>query len=211
MNVKCLEFNFLPVNTYVVWDDTNECAIIDPGCFYPGENGKLAGFIQENNLKVKFLLNTHLHFDHVFGNTFVENTYSVKAHGNDADNPWIETISKRLAVFGMRYEGHVNPILPENVLREGDIIQFGNTTLHVMHIPGHSPGSLVFHNRKDKILFSGDVLFQNSIGRTDFPDSDGPALISGIRRKLLTLDPSTAVFPGHGPATTIEQEKHSFE
>lgn len=210
MNVKCLEFNFLPVNTYIIWDDTKECAIIDPGCFYEGESERLAEFISDNNLKVKLLLNTHLHFDHVFGNLFVEKTYGIQAKANDADNPWIENISQRLSAFGLHYNGAVNPILPENVLREGDVMEFGNTKLHVLHIPGHSPGSLVFLNKEEKILFSGDVLFQNGMGRTDFPDGDGPALWNGIRTKLMTLDPSTTVFPGHGPATTIGQERPSF-
>ena len=210
MNVKCLEFNFLPVNTYIVWDDTKECAIIDPGCFYKGENEKLAEFISANRLTVKLLLNTHLHFDHVFGNLFVERTYGIQARANNADNPWIENIGHRLAAFGMKYDGKVNPILPENVLNEGDTVKFGNTIMHVLHIPGHSPGSLVFLNKEERILFSGDVMFQNGIGRTDFPDGDGPALLKGIRTKLMTLDPATTVFPGHGPATTIEQEKTSF-
>lgn len=210
MNVKCLEFNFLPVNTYVLWDETKECAVIDPGCFYKGENEKLAEFISTNGLEVKLLLNTHLHFDHVFGNMFVEQTYGLKARANDADNPWIENLQQRLSAFGLHYDGKVNPILPENVLNEGDVIMFGNTELHVLHIPGHSPGSLVFLNRKENVLFSGDVLFQNGMGRTDFPDGDGPALLKGIRTKLMTLDPATTVFPGHGPATTIGQEKTSF-
>ncbi len=210
MNVKCLEFNFLPVNTYIIWDDTNECAIIDPGCFYKGENEKLAEFISSNSLTVRLLLNTHLHFDHVFGNLFVEQTYGVQAHANNADNPWIENIAHRLAAFGLHYEGKVNPILPENVLNDGDIVRFGHTELHVLHIPGHSPGSLVFFNVKDNILFSGDVLFQNGMGRTDFPDGNGPALLKGISTKLMTLDPATTVFPGHGPATTIGQEKTAF-
>lgn len=210
INIKCFEFNFLSVNTYVVWDDTMECAIIDPGCFYQGENETLADFISGHGLKVRKLLNTHLHFDHVFGNHFVEQTYGIKANGNTADNPWVMEIKKRLSVFGLEYEGLVDPILPENELFEGDMVQFGNTTLHVLQVPGHSPGSLVFHDIADHTLFSGDVLFQNGMGRTDFPDGNGPALIDGIRSKLFTLDPETRVFPGHGPATTIGQERKSL-
>ena len=139
IEVKCFEFNFLPVNTYVVWDETNEAAIIDPGCFYPGETETLAAFVRDNNLSVKLLLNTHLHFDHVFGNTFVEETYHIKARANDLDMPWIKTMGARMAVFGINYDGHVNPIEPENVLNEGDTVSFGNTTLHVTRPRGRAP------------------------------------------------------------------------
>ena len=207
MNVKCFEFNFLPVNTYVVWDETKEAAVIDPGCFYPGETEQLAGFIKDNNLTIKLLLDTHLHFDHVFGNNFVEETYGVKAKANDLDMPWIKTMSARLSVFGIRYDGHVSPIEPQNVLNEGDCVTFGNTQLDVLHIPGHSPGSLVFWNREQKCVFTGDVMFQGSYGRTDFPDGDHQALMTGIREKLLTMPDDTIVYPGHGPATVIKHEK----
>lgn len=207
MNVKCFEFNFLPVNTYVVWDETKEAAVIDPGCFYPGETEQLAGFIKDNNLTIKLLLDTHLHFDHVFGNNFVEETYGVKAKANDLDMPWIKTMSARLSVFGIRYDGQVNPIEQQNVLNEGDCVSFGNTQLDVLHIPGHSPGSLVFWNREQKCVFTGDVMFQGSYGRTDFPDGDHQALMTGIREKLLTMPDDTIVYPGHGPATVIKHEK----
>lgn len=207
MNVKCFEFNFLPVNTYVVWDETKEAAVIDPGCFYPGETEQLAGFIKDNNLTIKLLLDTHLHFDHVFGNNFVEESYGVKAKANDLDMPWIKTMSARLSVFGIRYDGQVNPIEPQNVLNEGDCVSFGNTQLDVLHIPGHSPGSLVFWNREQKCVFTGDVMFQGSYGRTDFPDGDHQAIMTGIREKLLTMPDDTIVYPGHGPATVIKHEK----
>ena len=185
MQVKCMEFNFLPVNTYVIWDETKEAAIIDPGCFYPGETEKLSAFIRDNGLYVKLLLNTHLHFDHVFGNTFVEETYNVKALANDLDMPWIKTMEARLAVFGINYDGHVNPIEPQNVLNEGDTVSFGNTVLDVLHIPGHSPGSLVFWNKEEKCIFTGDVIFQGSYGRTDFPD--------GKRKEVIRINPNVKV------------------
>ena len=210
IEVKCFEFNFLPVNTYVVWDETNEAAIIDPGCFYPGETETLAAFVRDNNLKVKLLLNTHLHFDHVFGNSFVEDTYGVKAHANDLDMPWIKTMDAKMAVFGIRFEGHVNPIEPENILNEGDSVRFGITTFDVLHIPGHSPGSLVFHCKEQNCVFTGDVIFQGSYGRTDFPDGNHEALMTGIKTKLLTMPDDTIVYPGHGPATTIKHEKNYY-
>ena len=211
IQIKCFEFNFLPVNTYVIWDETLEAAVIDPGCFYPEEPEQLASFIKERGLKIRLLLNTHLHFDHVFGNTFVEDTYGVKARANDLDMPWIETIKSKLAVFGINFEGHVNPIEPENVLHEGDTVTFGNTTLHVLHIPGHSRGSIVFWNKEQNCIFTGDVMFQGSYGRTDFPDGNYEALMTGIRTKLLTMPDETIVYPGHGPSTTIKHEKPYYK
>lgn len=208
MIVKCFEFNMLPVNTYVIWNpDDREAVIIDPGCFFSGETAILKQYIDENHLTVKHLLNTHLHFDHIFGNPFVENTFQIKAKANDGDMKWLLNIKKRVAIFGMRYDETVNPIEDENILNEGDTITFGNTILSIFHIPGHSPGSLVFYNKKDDILFTGDVLFQGSIGRSDFPDSDTGSLTSGIKNKLFILPENTIVYPGHGPATTIGYEK----
>ena len=210
MNIKCFEFNFLPVNTYIIWDDTLQAAIIDPGCFYQDEPAVLEKFISSMNLQVKLLLNTHLHFDHVFGNTFVEDKYGVQAMCNDADNGWITDMSNRLAAFGIRHTGRTNPIKPENVLRDGDTVTFGNTTLLVRQIPGHSPGSVVYIHQESQTVFTGNVLFCNGVGRSDFPDGDGRALNDGIISKLMTLPDATKVYPGHGPATTIGSERRNF-
>lgn len=210
MEIKCFEFNFLPVNTYIVWDETRQAAIIDPGCFYQDEPAILEQFISQHDLQVKLLLNTHLHFDHVFGNNFVEEKYGLKAKCNDADNGWITDMSNRLAAFGIRHTGKTNPILPENVLRDGDTVSFGNTSFQVMQIPGHSPGSVVYYHKETGTVFTGDVLFCNGVGRSDFPDGDGRALAEGIMARLMTLPDDTKVFPGHGPATTIGAERRNF-
>lgn len=210
MEIKCFKFNFLPVNTYLLWDETGQAAIIDPGCYYPNESDTLAQFIKEHELTVKLLLNTHLHFDHIFGNSFVEERYSVKAHANELDAPWIETLSARLALFGIEFKGYVNAIEPQNYIHDGDILTFGNTTLHALHIPGHSPGSIVFWNQEQEVLFTGDVLFKGGYGRTDFPDGSQQSLFSGIRSKLLVMPSHTIVYPGHGVATTIGNERGQF-
>ncbi len=208
MIVKCFEFNMLPVNTYVIWNpDDREAVIIDPGCYFSGEAAILKQYIDENYLTVKHLLNTHLHFDHIFGNPFVENAFHIKAKANDCDIKWLLNIKKRVEIFGLRYDETINPIEDDNILNEGDTIAYGNSVLSIFHIPGHSPGSLVFYSKKDDILFTGDVLFQGSIGRSDFPDSDTSALTSGIKNKLFVLPDNTIVYPGHGPATTIGYEK----
>lgn len=207
IHVRNFEFNMLPVNTYVVWDDSLEAAIIDPGCMWPGESDELFKFISDQGLNVKLLLNTHLHFDHIFGNPDVEEKYGLRAKANDADMIWLTDIKRRASVFGIRYEKEVAPILPENVLHDGDTVRFGNVELKVLHVPGHSPGSVAFYCADGGMLFTGDIMFQGGMGRTDFPDGSYESLVKGVREKLLVLPDDTTVWPGHGPATTIGAEK----
>ena len=209
ISIKDFQFNMLPVNTYVVWDETKEAVVIDPGCYYPEEGGTLCSFIRSNGLKVKHLLNTHLHFDHIYGNPIIENEFGVLAEANEADMPWLTEIRQRLAAFGIHSKVTINPIQPENRLKDGDTIAFGNTVFNVLQIPGHSPGSVVFYSETDSVLFTGDVIFQGSIGRTDFPDGNHEDLISGIRNKLMTLPDSTVIYPGHGPSTSIGYERNN--
>lgn len=207
MEIKAFQFNMLPVNTYVVWDETGEAAVIDPGCYYPGEGDTLCRFIRDNGLKPKLLLNTHLHFDHVFGNPIIEKEFGIRAKGNAADQNWIVTLPDKLAAFGMHFDTTVEPVLPENFLNEGDTVSLGNTTFHIFHIPGHSPGSLVYYERVSGTLFTGDVLFRCGIGRGDFPDGNTGTLIDGINSKLMKLPDETKVLPGHGAYTTIGYER----
>lgn len=208
ISIKDFQFNMLPVNTYVVWDETKEAVVIDPGCYYPEEGELLCTFIRSNGLNVKHLLNTHLHFDHIYGNPIVENEFGVLAEANGADMPWLTGIRQRLAAFGIHCNVTINPIQPENILKEGDTIAFGNTVFQVLQVPGHSPGSVVFYSRTDGVLFTGDVIFQGSIGRTDFQDGNHEDLISGIRNKLMTLPDNTVIYPGHGPSTSIGYERN---
>lgn len=208
MKIKQFQFNDISVNTYVVWDSqTLDAVIIDPGCYYPQEEQTLKQFVEDNKLNINHILNTHLHFDHIFGNNFAEETFGVAAKAHNADMPWLLQIGKRLASFGIQYNKSVNPIKPENFLQEGDTISFGRHTFHILHIPGHSPGSLVYYCKEENTLFCGDVLFKGSLGRYDFADSNGTALVQGIRQKLFTLLDNTIVYSGHGPSTTIGTEK----
>ena len=158
-------------------------------------------------LQVDAVIATHLHFDHIFGNNFAEETFGVAAKAHNADMPWLLQIGRRLASFGIQYNKSVNPIKPENFLQEGDVIRFGRHTFQILHIPGHSPGSLVYYCKEENTLFCGDVLFKGSLGRYDFADSNGTALVQGIRQKLFTLPDNTIVYSGHGPSTTIGTEK----
>ena len=207
MKLKIFELNPVQVNCYLLWDDTGEALLIDCGAWFPYEKENIKQFVADNNLAIKHHLNTHLHFDHIFGNSFVEETFGVKAEANDADWPWAENIGERVARFGIKYEGVVPPL--GRVLNDGDEITFGNQHIKAIAVPGHSPGSLAFYLPEHRVLFSGDALFQYSIGRTDFPDSNHRQLIMAIREKLFALPDDTVVYPGHGNKTTIGFEKRN--
>lgn len=207
MKIKTFEFNPLGVNTYVLSDETGECVVIDPACFYANEKESLVNYIKENNLVVKRLINTHLHFDHVFGINTIVSEFGVSLECHKSDEFLLENISGQLKLFGIPATN--GDYLPEigNYLEEGDVVEFGNQRLQVLHIPGHSPGSIVFYSEEGKSLFSGDVLFRESIGRTDLAGGSFEQLIDGIHNKLFSLPDDTRVYSGHGPWTTIGHEK----
>ena len=205
MELKRFVFNPVDVNCYILWDESKEAVLVDAAVLFDEEKEDLKSFILNNGLTVKHHLNTHLHFDHIFGNPFVEQELGVKSSSNDKDWSWAETISERVARFGLRYNEKIPAI--GTVLHDGDTVTFGNSTIKVLHVPGHSPGSLAYYIEEQKMLFSGDTLFRGSIGRTDFPDSDHYRFVTGIRQRLLTLPDDTVVYPGHDSKTTIGFEK----
>ena len=205
MEIRTFVVNPIQVNCYLLWDESKEAVLIDCGAWFPKEREEIKEFIASNGLTLKHYLNTHLHFDHIFGNAFVEDTFGIKAEANDADWPWAANIKERVARFGIKYEEEV-PALGR-ILGDGDEITFGTHRIAAIAVPGHSPGSLCYHIPEEKVLFSGDALFHGSIGRTDFPDSDHYRLITTIREKLLTLPEETIVYPGHDRETTIGFEK----
>lgn len=206
MKIAIFQLSMFGINTYVVYDpQTRDCAIIDPGMSTQRENEAVDNFIKKNDLTVTHLINTHLHIDHVFGNKHVSDTYDVKPQLHADDMALGSRVKQQAQMFGM-------PESPENVepgkyLKEGDIIHIGNGELKVLHVPGHSPGSIVLYDKKDGFAIVGDVLFQGSIGRTDLPGGNHQQLIEGIKEKLLTLPDDTVIYPGHGPHTTIGDEK----
>ena len=143
MKIKRFEFNMFPVNCYVLWDDTKEAVVIDPGCFYEEEKQALKKFILTNELTVKHLLNTHLHLDHIFGNPFMLKEFGLSAEANKADEFWIDEAPKQSRMFGFQLQEEPVPL--GKYLHDGDIITFGHTKLEAIHVPGHSPGSLIDH------------------------------------------------------------------
>lgn len=205
MKIKKFEFNMFPVNCYILSDETNEAVVIDPGCFYDEEKQALKTYINSNGLTIKHLLNTHLHLDHIFGNPFMEREFNVQAEANKLDEFWLEQAPQQSRMFGFQLKEELNPLGKH--ICDGDIISFGNTKLEAIHVPGHSPGSLVFYCKSENCMFSGDVLFQGSIGRADLARGDFQELKENICSRLFTLPCETNVYPGHGSPTTIGLEK----
>lgn len=207
MEIKQFTFSPFQENTYVAYTDDLEAIIIDPGCYSPAEEKQLQQFIVSMGLNVKYLVNTHLHLDHAFGNTFVEETFNVKTSAHVGDAFWLKGMAGQCRMFGLELKRPAPSITHE--LKEGDRINLGTETFEILHVPGHSPGSIVLHNSKEQILFVGDVLFEGSIGRTDLQGGDYGQLIRGIQEKLLALPDETIVYSGHGAATTIGRERRS--
>ncbi|MBK8562149.1 MAG: MBL fold metallo-hydrolase [Saprospiraceae bacterium] len=198
-------FNPFQENTYIVFDETKECAIIDPGCFEAHERIELDKFIQDNELKPVRLINTHCHLDHVFGNAFVSRTWELELEIHKGELPVLEAVPQIAKFYGMP-SGELSPA-PGRFIEEGEVIAFGKTKMEAILTPGHSPASLSFYIREGGLLLAGDVLFREGIGRTDLPGGDYDTLIASIKDKLLPLGDEVKVFPGHGPSTTIGHER----
>lgn len=203
--VQVFEFNPFAENTYIVYDETGECAIFDPGCYTAEERTALTRFISENGLRPARLINTHCHLDHVFGNAFVAKTWDIGLEIHHGELPVLERFPQICQMYGVPYSEEPPP--PARFIEAGDVITFGNTRLEVLFTPGHSPASISFYDRAHGYVIAGDVLFLESIGRTDLPGGDFDTLISSIKTRLFTLPDETLVYPGHGPATTIRHEK----
>jgi hydroxyacylglutathione hydrolase len=206
MTVTGFTFNPFSENTYVLHDQTGACVIIDPGCYEKKDQDILQAFITTQELKVVLLLNTHCHIDHVFGNAWVMQKYQVPFLIHPDDLPTLNAVPVYAPSYGFPL---YQPAEPSGFLKPGENITFGETELQVLFTPGHAPGHVVFYHEKSKTCLGGDVLFQRSIGRTDLPGGDHETLLRSIRTQLFTLPDEVVVYPGHGPSTTIGEEKQS--
>jgi len=205
ITIKTFTFNAYSENTYILFDETKDCVIIDAGMYEGAEQNELTTYIKENGLTPVLLLNTHCHIDHVFGNKFVFDTYGLKPQFHIGELPVLQAVPSYAPQMGFtRYE--LSPE-PETFLPETGTISFGNNTLELIFAPGHSPAHLCFYSKEDRFLIGGDVLFYGSIGRTDLPGGNHQQLIQNITDKLFVLPDETKVYSGHGPATTIGFEK----
>jgi hydroxyacylglutathione hydrolase len=191
-------------NTYLLYDDSGECAIIDPGMYTAAEQNAVVNLIKQHNLKPTLLLNTHCHIDHILGNKFVFDQYGLKPQFHEGELTVMEAMPVWAQQSGIRYE--LSP-LPDVYLPETGSISFGNTTLDLIFAPGHSPAHLCFYSKADDILIGGDVLFRGSIGRYDLPGGNQAQLLKNIEENLFVLPDTCTVYPGHGPETTIGYEK----
>ena len=204
MKIKKFTFGPFQENTFLLYDDTRQCVIVDPGCVSANEQQEIKNYISSEKLQVMQLLNTHCHVDHIAGNKFIFDTYGLKPIMHKDDLIILNNQESICKMYGLPCE--VSPE-PESFINEGNITAFGETELKIMHTPGHAPGHVVFYHEKTKQLINGDVLFRGSIGRTDLMLGNHVQLLNSIRTKLFILPEETIVYCGHGSETTIGHEK----
>ena len=204
LEIKTFTFNAFQENTYLLYNNDKDAIVFDPGCSNINEQKSFSDFITSNNLKLRRLINTHCHIDHVSGNQFVADTYKLELEASQIEIPILESCTAVSKMYGIPYNG--SPAITK-FIKEGDIIELGESSLEVLLCPGHSPGSLCFYNRESKLVIGGDVLFFGSIGRTDLPGGDHNTLLNSIREKIFTLPDDTLVYPGHGQPTYVGYEK----
>ncbi len=206
IQVKSFTFNPFMENTFILYDETKECVVIDPGCYEQHEKGELKKFIEDNDLKVVKLLNTHCHIDHVLGNQYIKSTFGVDLYVHSKDEETLKSVTAYAPSYG--FTGYDETTI-DGYLEEGKDVVFGSSKLEVLFVPGHAPGHVAFVDHDTKTIIGGDVLFQGSIGRTDLPGGDFDTLIKSIHEKFFPLGDDYIVYCGHGPKTSIKQEKAS--
>ena len=208
MRIAIFQFSLFGINTYVLSDpETKECAVVDPGMINSEEEQAIVNFIESNGLKLKYIINTHLHIDHSAGIPFLQRKYGVPVLAHPADSDLGARIDQQAQMFGIGM--NMENVTDFTPVHDGDEIKLGKESLRVIHVPGHSRGSIALYCKSCGFLVCGDILFEGSVGRTDLPGGSHTDLIRGIREKLLTLPGDTVVYPGHGPATTIAREKRT--
>ena len=206
MNATMMTVNPFGENMYILWDEASrEAVVVDPGMMRDGEREMVTKFIDEHNLSVKHILLTHLHVDHITSARWLADKTGGDVCGSVLDNQLGQELPDQVAHFRINIE--VEPLTVDRNLADGDTIQLGDETIQVLHVPGHSPGGLAFYLPQSALLISGDTIFNGSVGRTDLWGGDMAQLINSIREKILPLPDETVIASGHGPTTTIADEK----
>ena len=206
MRIAQFTFNAFSENTYVLADDAGEAIIIDPGMTDVQEDAILFEYITEENLIPRLILNTHCHLDHILGNSAAAEKYGIDMWCHAFEIPVIERAASTSLMFGIPYRPSV---MPARLLSEHEEITIGGISLKTLFVPGHAPGHLAFVCHDERVVFSGDVLFQGSVGRVDLPGCNAADLVASIQQKMYQLPDDFVVYSGHGPSTTVGDEKRN--
>ncbi len=204
LKIKSFVFSPIQENTYILSNEFNNCLIIDPGCYFPEEKDELKAYITQSGFTPQMLLNTHCHLDHVFGNKFVAETYGLMLQTHEKEKVMLDLAPASGLMYDMPFDNYTGNLI---FLEDGEKIILDGDELEIILAPGHSPGHICFYCAKQHFIISGDVLFKRSIGRTDLPGGNHETLLSNIRTRLFVLPDETIVYSGHGPVTTIGEEK----
>ena len=205
MEIKTFHFNPIMVNTYIVSDETGEAVIVDPGNCQTYEDAQIREYVASKNLKIKYLINTHPHIDHVAGNPWCVAEYHPQVMMHEAGMKIYKKASAYAAAFGLEVEKMPDP---DCYLQEGDEVTFGNQHLKVLYTPGHCDGSICLYSAENKVIFTGDLIFELCVGRSDLPTGNEVLLQQSIREKILTLDDDVTILSGHGDPTTVGRERN---
>lgn len=204
LKIKKFTFNPFSENTYLWINESNECWITDPGMYGASEEKILFDYIASNNLKPVAIINTHAHIDHVLGIEAVKAKYNIPFYMHELDMPVLNNAKSSAMMFGFNFNDTPQP---DGFLTHGQQFKMGDDTVEIRLAPGHSPGSVLLYAPEAKLVVGGDVLFAGSVGRTDLPGGDTDTLVNSIKEQMYTLPNDTVVYSGHGPETTIGQEK----
>lgn len=202
--VKAFTFSPVQENTYLLYNEQGHALIIDPGCYFEEEREELSNFLKQNNLKPQFLLNTHCHLDHVFGNKWIHETFGLLLHIHQNEKQVLDFAPASGLMWSLPFDNYNAELC---YLKDDEEIKLDEDQLKVIYAPGHSPGHVCFYCETQGFIIGGDVLFRQSIGRTDLPGGNHETLINSIETRLFSLPDETIVYSGHGPATTIGYEK----
>lgn len=204
LTVHKLVFNPFQENTFIIEAENKDCIIVDPGCCNASENQQLEAFVKQHNLNPVRLMLTHFHLDHVFGNQFIFDTWALKPTGHKDGEFTMSGNQRACELYGLPYI----PSPPiAHFINDGDEVKLGTDVIKVLHVPGHSTGHVALVSTNSNWVIAGDVLFQNSIGRTDLPGGDLATLEKSIKEKMYLLPDDMVVYCGHGPETSIGNEK----
>lgn len=206
MEIKTFHFNPLMVNTYILSDETREAVIVDPGNCRFYEDGQIREYVADNHLDIKYIINTHPHLDHIAGNPWCKKEYGVDILLHEAGMKEYNRAYAYATVFGFELEDMPDP---DRYIQEGETLTFGNQHLDVLYTPGHCEGSVCLYSADNQVIFTGDLIFELSVGRSDLPTGNGEKLLQSIREKILTLPDEVTILSGHGDPTSVGNERRN--